>query len=525
MNLTFEVFLHLFLVGSCAGLASFFLAPRVRNWALRRGWVDEPGGRKIHRHGVPRIGGLAVFVGAMLPLVSIFLWGETEIGNIAPDVPKVLALLAAGGAVWMLGLYDDIYGATAWQKFAVQAVGAFFLYTKGLRIELVTNPLGPEFSLGFLSLPVTVIWIVGVSNAFNLIDGIDGLAAGVGMFTAGTLAVIAGLNGRVLVSVVSVALAGSLLGFLRMNFNPARIFMGDSGSLFVGFVLGALAILGSQKGTTAVAILVPLIAMGLPLMDTFIAMARRFIQGKGVFQADRHHIHHRLLAHGFTQKRAALFLYAFTVLLGLAALGVTVSNGSVGLILALLVGGAATAVARELGYIDLGPVMGRIRSGNKRRRSPRYKNLYVRKLPRMLQEVRDLGDLKRVLLEIQEELELDLVRLSLNPLVEGNPAVNGTFECCSAVGNGKGRSERIILLAKDLWAVSVPLSGRGQILGELVIGKAAWKRRRRGEEDEEWAQKIGEGLSGWLYTYSNLDARARIHFLKELRSWPGQWVA
>lgn len=515
--------INLILIGSGSFLIALLLTPLLAAWALRKGWVDQPGNRKIHLRGTPRIGGGAIFVGILLPLVSFMVLNGEEIRQTIPHMRIVPALLAAGTGIWLLGIYDDLVGAKAWQKFSLQTLAAYFLYTEGVRIEELTNPLGGSFSLGLLSLPVTLLWIVGVSNAFNLIDGIDGLAAGVGMFTAAILAVIAALNGQILITFVATGLAGALLGFLPFNFHPARIFMGDSGSLLVGFILGSLSIFGNEKGTTAVATLVPIIALGLPIMDTFIVMARRFIQGKALFQADREHIHHRLLSLGYTQRRAALVLYGFTVLSGVAALVMAVGKERSGIVLVLLLGAVAATAARRLGYIDLTSVVGRIRSGNKRRRTPRYKNLFVRKMPGTLRRVRELEHLKPLLVDVQKELELDLVRLSFDPFRNESLNLPGAFECQSLPADNGG-SGKPAGATDEIWSATVPLNGKRGVLGELTVGKFAWKRRRRGEDDEEWAQQVAEAISRWVQSHCIRTPQMHVQFLKDLQTWPDKWV-
>jgi UDP-GlcNAc:undecaprenyl-phosphate GlcNAc-1-phosphate transferase len=316
---------------------TWMVTPLTIQLGRRMGAVDLPGGRKIHRQPIPRIGGLAVFAGFFAGLA----FAAVATGSFPSTLSKVsvywqgMALAATG--ILLVGLVDDIRGLSFYWKFAAQTTAAVFVWLCGFRIEILTHPLGGELELGILSLPLTVLWIVGITNAVNLIDGLDGLATGIALITALAVGVIAFVRAELGVTAASVALAGSLMGFLRFNFNPARIFLGDSGSMFLGFVLAVTAVRGSQKGPTAVAILVPLLVLGLPLLDTGAAVVRRLYRlghrgahtngalrhvlgnFREVFQADRGHIHHRLLEVGMSQRWAVLLLYGVGSLFALCA--------------------------------------------------------------------------------------------------------------------------------------------------------------------------------------------------------------
>jgi len=317
---------------------TWMLTPATIRLARVLGALDRPGTRKVHREPIPRIGGIAVFGGFMAGLLFA-AWGTGTGVDLVPNEFNVywggLALAATG--MLLVGLFDDIWGLAFYWKFAAQIAAAVFVWSCGFRIETLTHPLGGTIDLGMLSLPLTVLWIVGITNAVNLIDGLDGLATGIALITSLAVAVIAFARAELGVTAASVALAGSLLGFLRFNFNPARIFLGDSGSMFLGFVLAVTAVRGSQKGPTAVAILVPLLVLGLPLLDTGAAVVRRLyrlgLHGaktdgafrhvltnfREVFLPDRGHIHHRLLEVGLSQRWAVLVLYAFGGLFALSA--------------------------------------------------------------------------------------------------------------------------------------------------------------------------------------------------------------
>ncbi|NIO20217.1 MAG: undecaprenyl/decaprenyl-phosphate alpha-N-acetylglucosaminyl 1-phosphate transferase, partial [Candidatus Aenigmarchaeota archaeon] len=216
-------------------------------------------------------------------------------------------------------------------------IAAIILFFFGFEIQSISNPFGNAIHLGWFSLPLTVFWLVGLSNAFNLIDGIDGLASGVAFFATSALLAVALFLGNILPSLFTAALAGATLGFLRYNFNPAKIFMGDSGSLFLGFTIAAISIHGSEKAHAAVAILIPIVALGLPIMDTLLAIARRVYRGLPIPTADKEHIHHRLIKYGFSHRRTALVLYSFCIILSSLAVLLAISSSVlVGIILAFL---------------------------------------------------------------------------------------------------------------------------------------------------------------------------------------------
>ncbi|HVX96945.1 MAG TPA: MraY family glycosyltransferase [Polyangia bacterium] len=330
------------------------LTPIVRRFAHRIGALDHAfSSRKIHARPIPRLGGVAIVLAFYAPLVGLLFFhaGVNEIFLAERD--KVIGFFAGGLAIALLGVYDDLKGAGAGRKFTVQFLVAGFMYAMGYRIDAVANPFGLEIHLGWMSLPFTLFWIVGVINAINLIDGLDGLAGGVALVAVLTTFLISIQRGHPLMVLFSGALAGAILGFLFYNFNPATIFMGDTGSMFLGFVLATSAIQTNQKSSTAVAVMIPGIALGLPIIDTLLAMGRRAIRGRSMFQADKEHIHHKLLARGLSHRQAVLVLYGFCVLLGAVALILTYTNSMQSAFLLLSLGIVSFVALRALGYMRL----------------------------------------------------------------------------------------------------------------------------------------------------------------------------
>lgn len=337
-----------------AALAAAFLTPLVREWAKRRGALDHAlSARKVHGRAVPRLGGIGIAVAFYTPLLAL-AFVSSEVGRLLWEARELTVVLLVGGlAIAVLGVYDDLNGSRARTKFSVQFLIAGFTYWAGYRIDCIVNPFGPELQLGWLGLPFTMLWIAGLTNAMNLIDGLDGLAGGVALIGVGTIFVISSFNGDPLMLLFTASLAGAVLGFLIYNFNPATIFMGDSGSMFLGYVLATTAIRTNQKSSTAVAIVVPILALGIPIADTLLAMGRRALRGAPLFSADRGHIHHRLMDLGLSHRQAVLIIYCGAVVLGGGAVLLRFSN-SVQSALVLLCEALLMALAlRVLGFVDL----------------------------------------------------------------------------------------------------------------------------------------------------------------------------
>lgn len=310
-----------------ASLAAAILTPLVRVMALRVGALSHPGGRHIHRAKVPRLGGIAIFVAWMLPLLGM-LFVDSSVAKIFwNDVTKALGLFLGGLALCVVGVVDDTRGLSAKTKLFAQIVVACAAFACGLRVDLIALPMVGVLPMGIFALPVTVLWIVGIVNAVNLIDGLDGLAAGIVLFACSTNFVVALIGNTIFIAVVMAALIGALFGFLFFNFNPARIFMGDSGSYFLGYSLATSVLVGaSQKAPTAIGLLVPCLALGVPIFDTLFSMVRRFLERRPIFSPDRGHIHHRLLDMGLTHRRAVLTIYGVSVVFSISAIAVSLGK-------------------------------------------------------------------------------------------------------------------------------------------------------------------------------------------------------
>jgi UDP-GlcNAc:undecaprenyl-phosphate/decaprenyl-phosphate GlcNAc-1-phosphate transferase len=382
-------------------LSGTLLTPLIRRMAHRFGVLDHArSSRKIHGQPIPRLGGIAIVVAFYAPLLALLQF-QTEVGNLFfAERQHVIGLFVGGVAIALLGLYDDLRGANAWKKFAVQFAVAGLLYQLEFRIQEIANPLGDPIVLGWASLPFTVFWIVGVINAMNLIDGLDGLAGGVALVAVITTFLVSVQRGHPLMMLFSCALAGAIVGFLFYNFNPASIFMGDTGSMFLGFVLASTAIQTNQKASTAVAVLIPAIALGLPIMDTLLAIGRRAIRGRPLFQADRDHIHHRLMALGLTHRQTVLVLYGLCVVLGAAALILTYASSGQAALLLLVLAVVALMFLRSLGFMRFDRVSASVAD----RRRNRALLAAVRPLGRQLRHFRTLDEMWPVVIEAAKRL-------------------------------------------------------------------------------------------------------------------------
>ena len=469
------------LLFSLAFFLSLALTPLVRDLALAEGFVDRPDGRrKTHRTAVPRLGGIAVHLafalafGAALTVFRDAAW-------LGPPVPAAfLHLLAAGTLVMLVGLLDDLFGVPPLVKIVVQAAAGLYLYYNGYQIRLVSNPFGDTLNLGVLSLPITLLWFAGVSNAFNLIDGLDGLAAGVGLFSTSIVFILALMNDRWEIVVLSVVLAGALLGFLRYNFSSASIFMGDSGSLFVGFALAALAVRGSMKSSTAVAVLAPLLALGFPIVDTSMALLRRLVGRKGLLEADADHIHHRIVRMGLTQQRTVVILYGVTALFGALSL-LTMTGQSHAIGLAAVVFTLVTWIGiRQLGYSELGEIKHLLLRGLSLDR--RTDGSPLASLREGLRAARDMGELYRALAEAASRLGFERAEVRLRVKGQAPPV----WEVTDAT-----------LDPRRSWSWTIPLVSGTELLGELELA-ASLGRLSAGVKASEIVDVVAVDLAAAL---------------------------
>jgi len=404
---------------------SFVLTRDVRDLATARGWVAAPAlDRHLHSRPLPRFGGAAIFLSFLITLAIALLLGWHHLaGTLGLSLKTLLTILLPGCLVFALGVFDDVYSVSPYTKLAVQAVAGAMLFAGGLRILDLPLFLGIRHIPWFVGLPLTILWVLAITNAFNLIDGLDGLAAGSALFSTMVVFAVALASGSSLVSLMALVLAGSILGFLRFNFSPATIFLGDCGSLFIGFLLSALALQGAEKAPTIIAVAIPVVSFGLPILETALSIARRFLGGRPVFTADREHIHHKLLQRGLSHRQVVIILYAVSALFALLSLFLLWPTGDMlGLVLAVLGTGVWVGV-QHLGYMEFGEL--RRVAQRTIERQLLINNLAVRRATEELKVASDYPQLCRILVAALSSNDFDAFDLRLHSQPSALPSVHG----------------------------------------------------------------------------------------------------
>jgi UDP-GlcNAc:undecaprenyl-phosphate GlcNAc-1-phosphate transferase len=361
-------------------------------WLARRlGALDHPNGRSVHQRPIPRIGGVAIFISSMCLILSV-LYLHHGIGQAFRDVRlQVTVLLGSAAFIFLLGLVDDLHHLPAWSKFLAELAAAGALCLVGVRIDEIVLVDGHPLLLKGLACPLTLLWVVGVTNAVNLSDGLDGLAAGISAIACGVIAVLALHSDNPMMAVFALSLVGSLSGFLVFNFNPARVFMGDCGSLFLGYTIAASSVMCLTKSSAVVGLTLPALALGIPIFDTLFSMLRRFLERRSLFAPDRRHFHHRLLEMGLRQRHAVMIIYALTLLSsGLGLLMIVTQDLDAlilfgGILLLLLV------VFRVVGAVRLRETLARLQERYRVVRQQRVQQATFERAQLQLQQVRDTG--------------------------------------------------------------------------------------------------------------------------------------
>jgi UDP-GlcNAc:undecaprenyl-phosphate GlcNAc-1-phosphate transferase len=396
---------------------SFVLTRYVRNLANARGWVRPPD-REHHLHTdpLPRLGGVAIYAafiaGLVFTLFALHLRPDLDLGV---GEQTLLTLIAAGTLVFLVGVQDDVRHLGPATKCVVQAVAGVILYAGGFRILRLPVLFGNHFLPWFVDLPLTILWVLAITNAFNLIDGVDGLAAGSALFSTVVVFIVALVNHANLVSLLTLALSGAILGFLRYNFNPATIFLGDSGSLFIGFMLSALALRGAQKAPTIFAVAIPIVSFGLPILETALSILRRWIGSKPLFSADQEHIHHKLLARGMSQRQVVIILYAVSAVFALLSLFLLSPGGSTTGIVLIVIGSGVWLGVQQLGYLEFGELR-RLAQRTVEQRKTFANDLAIRHTIEELKKVRNYNEFCRVVIAGFKDNDFDGFDLVLHGL-------------------------------------------------------------------------------------------------------------
>ncbi len=329
------------LMAFLALILSLLLVPLVAKLAIKIGAVDKPNARKVHTRIMPRMGGLAIYISFFA--VLFLSQGMTK---------QLLGLFLGGTVLVLVGIVDDMKDIPAKVKLCGQIVAACIVVGSGVRVDFMTDIFfGGMFQLSVFSAPFTVIWIVAIINAVNLIDGLDGLAAGISTIAAITMAIVGYASGQYLMASMAMILIGATLGFLKYNFHPAKIFMGDTGSMFLGYNLSVLAVMGFAKSFTMLSLVPPLLVLAIPILDTLFAIIRRKMNNKPIFKPDKNHLHHCLLKYGFSHRNTVLVIYAVSAVLAACGLIMTYLNSTQGIILLAVISVVIIYGAMKLGVI------------------------------------------------------------------------------------------------------------------------------------------------------------------------------
>jgi len=390
----------------------------VRNVAVTRHWATGP----LHQHHlhttpIPRFGGIAVY-GTFLSITLLLLLFSRLLRFDLGFSPRTMFwVLVPATLVFLIGVADDTWSLGPRSKFAVQIAAALILFFGDFRVMKLPLFFGNHVFAGVGTLALTIFWVLWVTNAFNLIDGLDGLAAGSALFSTLAVFVVSLINHNVLISVLTVTLAGATLGFLKYNFNPATIFLGDSGSLFIGFTLSALALVGGGKAPTLVAVSVPVISFGLPILDTVISVVRRFLSGQPLFSADRQHIHHKLMERGYSHRQVVILLYGVSALCGLLGLFLLFPGQQAVAVVFLIVVAGIWFGVQYLGYPEF-LELGRVARRTVEQRQVIRNNLAIRRATERLGRALSFSHICEILEAAFEANDFDAFRLGIHPAAD-----------------------------------------------------------------------------------------------------------
>jgi UDP-GlcNAc:undecaprenyl-phosphate/decaprenyl-phosphate GlcNAc-1-phosphate transferase len=399
------VFSLVIFVGSL--LLSYVLTKFVRDTANAKGWVYVPdSSRHLHKNPVPRLGGVAIFAALHITIVFALVFCHFYPAlNLGISAIRLWEILVPGSLIFALGVYDDLRNASPYTKFGIQAIAGAMLFAAGLRILHVPLYFGNYQLSWFVSFGLTVLWVMAISNAFNLIDGLDGLAAGSALFSTIVVGIVSSFSSSHF-PLITIALAGAILGFLRFNFNPATIFLGDCGSLFIGFMLSALALHHSRKAPTIVAVAIPMVSFGLPILETGLSVVRRLISGRPVFSADLEHIHHKLLQRGFSHRQVVIVLYGVSAIFALLSLFLLMPGGAPIALVLCVIGIGVWIGVHHLGYLEFRELK-RLAHRTMEQRQVLINNIAVRRAAEELKSSKSYDQVWRILEDAFRDNDFD----------------------------------------------------------------------------------------------------------------------
>lgn len=432
-----------FLLGFKAFLLALILTPICRDLFGSYSVVDEPGERrKVHDRPIPRVGGIAIAISYFTALLI------SDLSRLPSYNRLMWMLLPSAGLVFLIGLVDDLAGLKPWQKLIAEIGVGYLAYWSGVRIEY----LGGYHLPGWSSLPITIIWLLMCCNAINLVDGLDGLATGIGLFATVTSFVAALLYNNLPLAMMTFPLAACLLAFLCYNFNPATIFLGDCGSLLIGFLLGCYGVVWANKSATLLGMTAPLIALSLPLTDVVLSIVRRKLRCKPIFAADRGHIHHRLLDRGMTPRRAVLVLYGMCALAAtLSLLQTALHDRYAGLIVVLFCVAAWVGV-RKLEYVEFA-IAGRLLFGGELRRLPLIR-ISLSRMDKAVAEAQDFPDCWHALCRACSELGFSRIRLDVAGVECANSVLEAPKDPQCTENDGPSASGEV---PGEYWTAGIPI--------------------------------------------------------------------
>lgn len=460
--------------------------PVVRLVALHYKVTDRPGSRKMHTKLITRFGGVSVYIGIVVTLFLGYQLSAVVRGLIEENLRLLTFVMTGATILLIVGALDDRYNLSAWRKLSFQVIAGLLSYYGGLHLYLfeesgLGNPIWQ-----MTDLLLTVCWIVVITNAINLIDGLDGLAAGITAIILLLLSWISHDNGFIMASLMATITAGSVVGFLRYNIFPARVFLGDSGSLLLGYLLANLTIHGTQQKSTLSSLTIALLLLSVPLLDTFLAIARRLMNGHGIFSPDGNHIHHRLIKRGIKHPVSVIILWGMTLIFGIAALLYSsndvqyihkyINIFSVSLIGFLSINFMSNEIKEHINAL---------RTGNQRIMSPRKKNLAVRRAVECIKGTDDFNRMKHQLGLLAEKIGVDLMHIEVTYSDKvNNKTKNEIISWSSPVLNENDTANVIGIIS------SLHKSQKGDFVCKVDLGREKLKLRRKSEDDQMWADRL-----------------------------------
>lgn len=496
-------------VFSAALFFTLLTTPVVRWVALHFNVLDVPNSRKVHLDMTPRLGGLGIYFGMLLAFIVILSFSPIARELIFQNSRQCISLLAGATLLCAVGAVDDIRGLKAWTKLLYQISAGVIAYLGGLQFHFAmeAGSIHPLWTV--INLVVTIFWITIITNSINLIDGLDGLASGITTIVVLILCAIAIRSGYAATAVLAMVLAGSVVGFLRYNIYPAKIFLGDSGSLLLGYLLAALTLHGTQGDSPVSSLIIASFLLSVPLLDTSMAVVRRFLKGHAIFFADGNHIHHKLLKRDIEHPRAVMILWGATLMFGAMAFlysyfKVGLQRDIINLFSIVLLG----VLAWNFSSTEIKGLIQTLRRNNQRRLSPREKNLLVRKYIHSLKRIREPEDFKQHIISLAEKIEIDSLRIIIGIDKDGSPQ---DHELIHWLKQSETNSHRI----KES-KVCYTYSGPVQVKCTVFLGKQHWKLRRKSEEDHIWGRILADGIGANYLRIFGSGLRNDQYFLNHL---------